>query len=104
MSLFSFSANPVWVRAGQLPALHASNQKLAADGSRLDATITNDSLVPARAQVVAVLFDQDGVARAASKSTVTIAPRSSAPVVFTWGQPAQGVVRAETTILPLAGQ
>lgn len=100
-ALFSFSAEPAWVRAGGLPALAVSGQRLAADASRLEATISNDAYSDARATVAAVLFDADGVARAASKSTLTVPARSSAPVVFTWGMPAAGVVRGEITVLPL---
>lgn len=99
-ALFSFSAEPVWIRAGALPKLAVSGQKLAADGSRLEAAVSNDSFADARAAVVAVLFDADGVARAASKSTLTVPARSSAPIVFTWGMPAAGIVRAEITVLP----
>lgn len=100
-TLFSFSTEPVWVKAGQLPRLAVSGQKLLADASRLEATISNDSFSDVRATVAAVLFDADGVARAASKSTATIPARSSSPIVFTWGQPAEGIVRAEITLLPL---
>lgn len=100
-ALFSFSSDPVWQRAGALPKLAMSGQTLAADASRLEATISNDSFSDVRASAIAVLFDADGVARAASKSTVTVPARSSTPIVFTWGQPAQGIVRAEITLLPL---
>ena len=100
-ALFAFSSEPVWVRAEVLPALSASKQSLSADGSRLSATIRNDSLTEASAVVAAVLFDQEGVARAASKSTITVPARGETPVIFTWGQPAQQpIVRAEITILP----
>lgn len=99
-ALFSFSTEPVWVKAGVLPKLAVSNQKLVADASRLEASVSNDSFNDVRATVAAVLFDGDGVARAASKSTVSVPARSSIPVVFTWGEPAQGVVRAEITVLP----
>jgi hypothetical protein len=99
-ALFSFTAEPVWVKAGGLPKLSLSGQKLAADASRLEATISSDSFEDTRATVAAVLFDADGVARAASKSTLTVPARSSAPIIFTWGMPATGVVRAEITVLP----
>lgn len=99
-ALFSFSTEPVWVRAGALPKLSVSGQRLAADASRLEATVSNDSFVDVRATVAAVLFDADGVARSASKSTVTVPARSSTPVVFTWGEPGRGIVRAEITLLP----
>lgn len=100
-TLFSFSTQPVWVKAGELPALTISRQRLAEDASRLEATIANDSFSEARVSVAAVLFDAAGAARAASKSTVTVPARGSVPVVFTWGVPAQEVVRGEMTLLPL---
>lgn len=100
-TLFAFAEEPVWVKAGELPKLAVSGQQLSPDASRLDAEVSNSSFNDARAVVTAVLFDGDGVARAASKSTITIPARASAPVVFTWGVPAQGVVRAEITVLPL---
>lgn len=100
-AIFSFSSDPAWLRAGSLPKLSVSGQKLAADASRLEATVANDSFVDIRASVAAVLFDAEGVARAASKSTVTVPARSSVPIVFTWGTPRQDVVRADITVLPL---
>jgi hypothetical protein len=100
-TFFAFSQTPVWVRAGQQPVLSSTNQVLSSDASRLEAVAHNDSLVPVHAQLTAVLFDSQGVARAASKSAVTIAPRGQVPIVFTWGEPAHNIVRAEITILPL---
>ena len=102
---FAFASQPVWhtVLAKTLPSLHLSQQNLAADGSRLSASITNQTLLDAKnVTVVAVLFDSNGVARAASKSLVpVIAAQSSQQVVFTWGQaPLATIVRAEITILP----
>lgn len=98
-TIFSFSQEPVWVKVGTLPKLVIAGQRLARDASRLDATVYNESFADVRATVAAVLFDSEGVARAASKSTVTVPARSSAPVVFTWGVPAEDVVRAEITVL-----
>jgi hypothetical protein len=99
-ALFAFSSEPVWVRAGALPALSTSKQSLSADASRLTAVVRNDSLTDARAAVVAVLFDAQDVARAASRSAIVVPARGEVPVVFTWGQPAPNIVRAEITILP----
>ncbi len=100
-ALFAFSSEPVWVKAGALPRLTLSGQKLATDASRLEATVSNDSFADVRASVVAVLFDGEGVARAASRSTATVPARSSTPIVFTWGSPASDIVRGEITLLPL---
>lgn len=99
-TLFSFSSQPQWARAGELPQLSVSEQQLAKDGSRLSATVSNGSFSDARTSVAAVLFDQDGVARGASKSTVVVPARGSLPITFTWA-PQEGVVRAEISVLPL---
>jgi hypothetical protein len=101
---FAFAGEPVWhtVPASSLPSLHLSQQNLAADGSRLSVTISNLTLLDAKnVTVAAVLFDSQGVARAASKSLVpVIGAQSSQQVVFTWGQGTPDIVRAEITILP----
>ena len=101
---FAFAGQSVWhtVPAKSLPLLHLSQQNLVADGSRLSATITNQTLLDAKnITVAAVLFDSSGVARAASKSLVpSIAAQSSSQVVFTWPEGTPNIVRAEITILP----
>jgi hypothetical protein len=101
---FAFSQKPIWrtVVASTLPTIFVSQQSLAADGSRLSATLSNQTLLDAKnITVTAVLFDSTGVARAASKSYVaTIAARSSQIVTFTWPQGTQDIVRAEITVLP----
>lgn len=102
-TLFAFSDEPQWYTpTTPLPTLRFSQQSLSADASRLSAMVTNDSAVDAeRVAVVAVLFDADGNARAASKTVVGSLPRrSSAPVVFTWSGGVTGIVRAELTALP----
>ncbi len=101
---FAFSAKPVWYRVAvaSLPKLFVSQQNLAQDGSRLSATISNQTLVDAKnVTVAAVLFDSSGVARAASKSRVaSIAAQSSQTVTFTWPLATPDIVRAEITVLP----
>ncbi len=103
-ALFAFSDTPVWRRVppGSIPALQLSQQQLAPDGSRLSATITNNSFVDvAHLAVSAVLFDQEGVARAASKSAIAALPSgASQEVVFTWPLGVPTIVRAEITTLP----
>jgi hypothetical protein len=103
-TLFSFSNLPVWnkVPAGQIPPFSIADQNLSADGSRLSATVTNDSFsTAAEVTIAAVLFDQNGAALAASKSTIgALAGKSSQAVVFTWSGGVPGVARAEITILP----
>ena len=103
-ALFSFASVPVWnsIPAQSIPQLRVSGQMLSADGAKLSATIDNTSLADApRVAVVAVLFDANGVAQAASKSIIpVISHQSSAPVVFTWPRGNPNIVRAEITILP----
>ncbi len=103
-TLFEFTSDPVWVKvpANSLPTLRLAEQKLTADGTRLSANLVNDTLFDANnVTVVAVVFDNAGVARAASKTFIQKVPRQSAePIIFTWPKGFEGVARAEITILP----
>lgn len=99
-ALFSFVSEPVW-RTAAVPALRVTNQELAADGSRLSATIVNDGLAAVRrATITAVLYDVSGTARAASKSLIDIPAKGSQAAVFTWPLGNTSIVRAEITVLP----
>jgi hypothetical protein len=101
---FAFAAPPVWykVPANSLPALLISQQNHNSDYSQVSATIRNQAQVDAKNITVAVvLFDSQGVARAASKSYVASVPaRSQQEVVFTWPTGTPDIVRAEVTVLP----
>lgn len=99
---FSFADVPTWYTVpGFNPTLRLTGQELVADGTRLSGTLNNTSLVDEkRVSVVAVLFDADGVARGASKTTLDVPHQSTKPVVFTWPKGISNVVRAEMTILP----
>ena len=102
-TIFSFSEVPVWKRADEenLAYPRATGVELAPDGASLSATLVNDSRQDARGvTAVAVLFDKDGIARAASRSTLDVPARSRRPVHFTWGFGVAEVVRAEITVLP----
>ncbi len=101
-TLFSFADTPTWTSVSTPKLdLHLSGQTLEPDGSRLSATLENNSLEDTkRVSVIAVLFDDAGIARAASKTTLSVPRKSSQPVVFTWPQGIPDVVRAEMTILP----
>jgi len=102
-TLFSFSDTPVWSKAAaQQPTLELVQQNLAADGSSLSAVLQNNSLQDvARVAVVAILFDAQGTARAASKTVVAPLPhKSSKSVYFTWPGGIPNVVRAEMITLP----
>ncbi len=103
---FAFTNTPpaVWskVPVGSIPTLHISQQSLNADASRLSASVVNDTLNDVKnITAAAVLFDSQGVARAASKSLVTVVPaHGAASLVFTWPGGIPDIVRAEITLLP----
>jgi len=103
---FAFSQTPpaVWhkVPSASVPPLHVTQQNLSADASRLGASVVNNNLSDVKnITAVAVLFDSQGVARAASKSLVPlISAHSSVSVVFTWPGGTPDIVRAEITLLP----
>ncbi|HEY5383498.1 MAG TPA: hypothetical protein VIJ88_03015, partial [Candidatus Paceibacterota bacterium] len=103
---FAFSQTPpaVWSRvlAGSIPTLGITQQNLNAGASRLSAVVVNNTLHDAsQVTIAAVLFDGQGVARAASKSLLATLPaQSSMPVVFTWRGGVPNIVRAEITVLP----
>jgi len=103
-ALFAFSQIPTWNKVPQdsLPQLYVSQQNLSADGSRLSAELANSTFTDAKnVTVVAVLFDANGVARAASMSLVPVASaHTNEQVVFTWPNGTPGIVRAEITVLP----
>ena len=101
-TLLSFTGTPpVWRKSAPLPTLRIGNQRLAADGSTLSATIYNDSNVEVRDVVAsAVLFDTVGTALSASKSILSrLGRKESQDIVFTWSGGVQGSIRAEITIL-----
>ncbi len=98
--LFAFGTTPVW-HTTSISALRVGNEHLAQDGSRLTATVTNDTLSALqKVTVAAVLFNASSTAVAASKSIVTVPKKGSREVIFTWPIGTPGVVRAEITILP----
>lgn len=103
---FSFNGSVplVWqqVDSASVPALRVARQQLSGDGMRLDATIENNSIFDApNVTLIAILYDTEGVARAASKSVVpTIAHKGSENVTFTWPTAAFNIARTEITILP----
>ena len=104
-TFFTFSKNDP-IEWKKVPT--ASLQKLRIgqtspyESGRLTATIVNEALDDARrVQVIAVLFDSEGVARAASKSIVAkISRKSSQTVTFTWPEEFADIQRAEVTVLP----
>lgn len=103
---FAFSNTPpaVWskVPSSSVPPVRIAQQSLSNDASRLSASVVNNNLTDVKnITAAAVLFDSQGVARAASKSLVSLVPaRSSTPVVFTWPGGIPNIVRAEITLLP----
>jgi len=103
-ALFAFGSDQLsWnkVPANSVPLITTSQQNLSPDASKLTATLNNDTLLNAHnVTVTAVLYDVQGVARAASKSLIDIPQKSSVPVVFTWAGGVPNIVRAEITVLP----
>lgn len=101
-ALFAFSEEPRWYKAPSVPHLRVRNQYLSADASELSATVANDSINNVdRVTIVAVLFDADGIARAASRSVLQRVPRKgSQDVTFTWPGGVKNIIRAEITVLP----
>lgn len=101
---FSFSTLASWSRvaADAIVSVKVTDQQLSADGSRLSATLVNDTLEDSsRITVVGVLFDQYGTARAASKSILDRIPaKSSQSVVLTWPFGVPDIARADIIILP----
>ncbi|HYF13018.1 MAG TPA: hypothetical protein VD928_01835 [Candidatus Paceibacterota bacterium] len=103
-TLFTFADAPTWSKiiAEEGPILRLADYELAADASRLTAKLRNDGIRDAENVVVAaVLFDADGVARAASKTLIDrVNRKSTEDIIFTWGSGVEGITRAEVTILP----
>jgi len=97
--LFGLAAEPVWYKVS-VPKLVVKNLNLAEDASKLQAVLSNDSTKDTKVSVAAVLFDAQGVARAASRSQLTVPKKSSSPVVFTFPGGVPDIVRAEVTVLP----
>lgn len=92
-TLFEITTEPKMqtLAAGTVPSLSVSSRKLTGEGSspRLEAMVKNDTLeAVSKVEVVAVVFDTDGNARAASKTTIqTLRPGEGSAVVFTWPEP-----------------
>ncbi len=103
-TLFTLTDEPVWskVLADTVPDLTVTGQNLSSDGTKLTATVENKSFKDVtRLQVVAVLFDTEGVAVASSESEIqTLGERSSQEIVFTWPRSIPSVAHAEITVLP----
>lgn len=102
-----FTSVPVWmlVPSEKVYPLTLTKQTLSPEESRLSAFVNNDTVSDAkRVTVAAILFDAEGVARAASKSFIeNISRKSSQQVVFTWPEDAAllgaDITRGEITIL-----
>jgi hypothetical protein len=103
-ALFEFTSEPTWTKVPPeaLPPLRIIDQSLTADGTRLTGTLVNDTLEEIRnLTLVAIVFDGEGVARAASRTVIPrLSRQSSEPIIFTWGSGFEDVARAEITILP----
>lgn len=103
-TFFTFTDDTIpWskVSANAIQKLRIAQAGAYQDG-KLSATVANDSYDPAqKVAVLAVLFDSSGVARAASKATLSgVAAHSSQSITFTWPEAPQNIIRAEVTVLP----
>jgi hypothetical protein len=86
-TFFEFDDEPmVWhtIPAASIPTLKITGSRL--ENGRLSTTISNESLIDAKkVTVVAVLFDLNGVARAAAKTTLSkLSRKSSENLTFSW--------------------
>lgn len=99
-TILEFTEDIVW---DVIPSarVSVSNEVLEPARGRLAARLTNTSGEDISNLVVAaVLFDEDGVARAASKSVISSLPRrGSEEVVFTWPSALSSIARIEITPL-----
>jgi len=92
-TFFEFSAVPVWKRVPpkEDSALVVANTTLRDEASRprLEATVSNTAIRTVRGiEVVAVIYDKNDNAIAASKTLVDSLPKdASARLVFTWFEP-----------------
>jgi hypothetical protein len=91
-TVFEFTSDPVWRKAENQPGYTVSAIQLTtrADGTpRVDATITNDTVVDIKnIQAVATIFGLDGNAIASSETVVKLlAAHQSADLVYTWPTP-----------------
>jgi hypothetical protein len=104
-TLFEFTTDPpaVWnkVAAGGYPQLTSSSPVPNADYSKVSTTLVNNTVAEVKnVSVVAILYDQNGTAIATSKSIIPSIPaKSQQPVVFTWPQGVNGVVKSEIIVL-----
>jgi hypothetical protein len=103
-AFFEFTGDPVWeeMSAEKERTLIITNHVLRNESlaPRLDAVLKNTSVQTLEnIEVVAVLFDGDGNAVAASKTVVdSLDKDSSKALVFTWGEPfAVGIAKIEVT-------
>ena len=105
---FEFRTKPYWVRQQSVfPDVRINNIVLSREDSRplLNAEVTNKELIAYdRVPVVAILYDVDGNAVAASRTILdSLEGQSSQPVVFTWPKPF-GVQISEKEIVPILMQ
>lgn len=90
-AFFAFDGAPVWQKIATQPKLEVKNSEIenASTSPRLQATLTNDTVLPIRnIQIVAVLYDINDNAIAASQTVLdVVAAGESEDVTFTWPHP-----------------
>lgn len=93
---FEFTQTPNWQRLGNQPTISVKNKQLLAEDTspRLSATLENSDISPVKnVSIVAVLYDQNDTAIAASQTLVEeIAAGGTKDIVFTWPAPFQNKV------------
>jgi len=103
-AFFEFTEPLLWVKsASQKPELEVIDQnlQLASSSPTLSATLVNKTVdTYRRVEVVAIVYDVDGNAMAASKTVVDIIHgNEQAPLIFTWPNPFPGET-SKIEILP----
>jgi hypothetical protein len=91
-SVFEFTAPAIWKRFQSVkPELSIADENLknASSTPRLEASLVNETINKYKdVEVVAIIYNEEGNAVAASKTLVDVLPaEDQVPIVFTWPEP-----------------
>lgn len=91
-AVFEFTSKAVWKRfESEKPELSIADERVknATTTPIIDAVVVNETINRYRnIEVVAIVYDESGNARAASKTLVDLLPaEDQVPIVFTWPEP-----------------
>lgn len=84
---FEFTKDPTWRRLADQPIISVKNSILssATTSPRLEATVVNDNVFDIdQIVLVAILYDKNETAVAASETTIDLLKNDSKKIVFTW--------------------